>query len=92
MLDTIDYLTHLLVMRHGQAKIYAKSDHQRPLSHDGEIEVVRGAQFINQLFSSSVYMHIDVLVSDALRTKSTWDLIAEYLENQNSYFPFLPAS
>ena len=83
MLDTIDYSTHLLVMRHGQAKLNAESDHQRPLSYEGEMEVLQRAQFITTLLSSSVDAQIDILVSDSLRTKSTWTIIKGYLETQN---------
>ena len=83
MLDTIDYSTHLLVMRHGQAKLNAVSDHQRPLSGEGEMEVLQSAQFIAAVLSSSVDTYIDILVSDSLRTKSTWALIKKYLETQN---------
>ena len=70
-------------MRHGQAQLYATSDRQRPLNDAGKIEVLRSAEFITMFLSNLVALHVDILISDATRTRETWALLESYIHIQD---------
>ncbi len=76
------YSTQLLVMRHGEAQVYAQNDHQRALTDRGQQEVLENAKNLANLLASLTRPSLKVLVSDALRTKETWSIIDEYLRAQ----------
>ena len=58
MSDEIPYSTHLLIMRHGQAQLYAASDHQRSLNDAAKLEVSQSARLIAKTLSNLVVLHL----------------------------------
>ncbi|EWS82721.1 SixA phosphatase family protein [Brachybacterium phenoliresistens] len=63
----------LLLMRHGKADAAADSDHDRPLHDKGRAQ----ARMIGEYLESQGVRPSRVLVSDALRTRETWQSVLE---------------
>jgi phosphohistidine phosphatase len=63
----------LLVMRHGKAEsTSADGDHERELTSKGRAQ----AELVGDYLASQGVLPTRVLVSDALRTRQTWDAVA----------------
>ena len=68
----------LFLVRHADAKFNAQTDHQRPLSEIGKLQAQLSAQYIKQNIKSPA---VNILCSDALRTLTTAQIIAQELES-----------
>ncbi|MFC0674308.1 SixA phosphatase family protein [Brachybacterium hainanense] len=61
----------LLLMRHGKAETVAETDHDRPLAEKGRAQ----ARLIGDYLESQGVRPSRVLVSDARRTRETWESV-----------------
>ena len=66
-------LNHLLIMRHGQAEVYADIDQQRSLTDKGLQEVRETGGQVLECLQSLNPQHLVILVSTAKRTQQTWN-------------------
>ena len=81
-------VTRIVVLRHGEAAVYAPSDHERPLTAYGHASLQASLPSLvaqlERLMEESVrergVARLEVRVSDALRTMETWDILSPELE------------
>ena len=81
--DTPDWhlLKRLIIIRHGEAETYARSDHQRALTTRGVSALGRTqAKLQSVLDDSSTAEHLEVWVSDARRAQETWAVLEQDLD------------
>ena len=75
-----EFPNHLLIMRHGQAEVYADSDHQRSLTEVGRQELLLSGAELSKRLRSLNLKQLIILVSEAKRTQQTWDEIKPQIE------------
>ncbi|GAA1918157.1 SixA phosphatase family protein [Nocardioides hwasunensis] len=68
----VDGPRRLVVMRHAKAAVTAPSDHERPLAPQGRAAADEAGRWLGE---QGVVPDV-ALVSDALRTRETWDGVA----------------
>lgn len=81
-------VTRVVVLRHGEAAVYASSDHERPLTDYGRASLQAALPSLitqlERLMEESTRergaARLEVRVSDALRTLETWRILSSKLE------------
>lgn len=81
--ENIESFHHVLVMRHGQAEVYAQTDDQRSLTESGRKEVIDSGKHISQCLESLNIQRLIILVSKAQRAQQTWHEMQDQLEQLN---------
>jgi len=66
----------LIVMRHAKAEPFAASDHERRLTDRGRVSARDAGAYLRERGLTPDH----VLVSSAVRTRQTWDAVAEELD------------
>ena len=68
-------LTQLVIIRHGEAEVYATSDHQRPLTARAHQQLQRTREGLISSLTDRTSRSALVWVSDARRTQETWHVL-----------------
>ena len=83
-ISVFDQLQRLILIRHGEAQVYAASDHERTLTFGG----IRSLDRTKELLKTTIKMSqnlsmLNIWVSDASRTLETWEILKQGIDINN---------